>query len=294
MIVVRLHGGMGNQMFQYAFGRALSLKYGLPLKLSIEAYQNRTPRPFAKNFPIRSYDLDVFAIKGEIAKKEDIPWIYRMHGRGRLALIVDALTRRIFVHRGQEKFGKPFKGNIVPDKKIYLDGWWQSPRYFAGYEDEIRKDFTLKVPFMGEIGRLMEEIKSSNSLCVHVRRTDYLKNSLYAKLDKEYYKKGIEYINAHASIEKIYVFSDDIEWCKANLQFGYPVAFVGPEYAGSKAEGQLMLMAACRYFIIANSTFSWWGAWLSNREGKIVVAPKQWYSTPVFTEEMFPADWIKI
>ena len=97
------------------------------------------------------------------------------------------------------------------------------------------------------------------------------------------------------SVEKIYVFSDDIEWCRANLSFGIPTMFVGDEYAGEKGEGHMYLMSKCKYFIIANSSFSWWGAWLALFKDKIVICPKQWFGdASIDTSDLIPESWIRI
>jgi hypothetical protein len=249
MIVVRLKGGTGNQMFQYAYGRALSLKKGETLGLD-KNYLGSFATP-------REYTLDVFNIKAQLAKSYQI--------------FFSMLTLR------------------------YFDGYWQSENYFKEFENEIRKDFKLKNSPAQNILDLAKEISSSDSLCLHVRRGDYVGNAYHETVDRKYYEQGLKYISERTAISRIYVFSDDIEWCKENMKFDYPMTFVGDEYSGEKGEGHLYLMSACKNFLIPNSSFSWWAAWLSESKNKIVVAPKKWFNDEsVNTDDITPKEWIRI
>lgn len=262
MITVRLKGGLGNQMFQYALGRVLATKHNTDLFLDLNYFKN-------KNFTPREYNLDQFNIKAQIIEKSKIPLLLK------------------FFLPSIKKFN--WNGNI------YLDGYFQSEKYFKEYTEVIRKDFTLKNSPAQNIQILAEEIKKANSVCIHVRRGDYVGNKFHEVVNNEYYVKGIEYIKNHAPIDKIYIFSDDIEWCKNNISFELPTMFVGPEYAGEKGEGHMFLMSKCKNFIIANSSFSWWAAWLSNNEEKIVICPKQWFpDASRDTKDLIPKEWIRI
>ncbi len=274
MIIVRLKGGLGNQMFQYALGRVLSLKNNTKLKLDLSFFDLNF-----KNTTKRSYNLDVFNIKAGIT---------------RLSYLISIL-RKIFKSRGQEKSFQFDKKILSIGENAYLDGYWQSPKYFEGFEDILKNDFTLKNPLTQNTKILAEEIKDSNSLCIHVRRGDYVGNKNHEVVDTNYYAKGVEYIKNHAQIDKIYVFSDEIEWCRNNLSFELPVMFVGDNYAGRCGEEHMYLMSQCKNFIIANSSFSWWGAWLSQHKEKIVVCPKQWFTdTSVNTDDLIPETWMRI
>jgi hypothetical protein len=142
---------------------------------------------------------------------------------------------------------------------------------------------------------LIEVIKKENSLCIHVRRGDYVGNKYHEIVGKEYYNKGIDYISSKIKIDKIYVFSDDIKWCEENMHFDYPTMFVSDEYAGQKAEGHMALMRACKYFIIPNSSYAWWASWLSESKDKIVVVPKQWFTDEkINSDDLIPEGWIRI
>ncbi len=282
MILLRLKGGLGNQMFQYALGRVLALKHNVPLLFNIEAYLDDTPR-IGKGHTMspRNFQLDVFNTTGRIATKKEIPWLYRMYGKGRLMLIIDALRRRIFRHKAQELYARRFDSRFLslgPDS--YIDGFFQSPKYFALYEDVLRKDFTLRYQPQEHIQKLFDEIQSKESLCVHIRRGDFVNNKAHSVIDASYYDNALEILRKQIAIDMVYVFSDDIAWCKETLRFPYPTYFVGPEYVGEKDEGNMFLMSGCKNFIIPNSTFSWWAVWLSNNNNKKVVAPKVWSLDP--------------
>ncbi|MFA6520734.1 MAG: alpha-1,2-fucosyltransferase [Candidatus Paceibacterota bacterium] len=274
MIVVRLKGGLGNQMFQYALGRVLALKNQTELRLDTGFFDLNL-----KNITKRSYDLDLFNIKAELTQSSNLVWA----------------LRKIFKIKGQEKSFTFDKKILSITGNVYLEGYWQGPKYFEGFEAEIRKDFTLKNSPAQNIQALAREIENTNSLCIHVRRGDYVGNKNHEVVNNEYYRKGIESISRKTIIDKIYVFSDDTEWCKNNLKFEFPTMFVGPEYAGEKGEGHIYLMSKCKNFIIANSSFSWWAAWLSEHENKIVICPKQWFpDTSIDTSDLIPASWIRI
>lgn len=291
MIITKLKGGMGNQMFQYAIGRALSIKNNTKLGLDLSYLLDRTPRA---NFTFRDYDLDVYNIEAEIIPQTEIPFINKTF-KGKFGLYFDFLRRKLIKPKGTEKSFNFDKNILGLEGDIYLDGYWQNLKYFEDIADIIRKDFIIKDKLSLNIQNLKEIIEKENSVCVHIRRGDYIGNKLYNLVGKEYYDKGIESIKSIKKIDKIYVFSDDIRWCEENIKFEYPTKFIGEEYAGIKAEGHIALMSACHHFIIPTSTFSWWGAWLSRYNDKIVVVPKQWFSDKkINNDDLIPKEWIRI
>ncbi len=296
MIIVRLTGGMGNQMFQYACGRALSLRTGVPLKLDLMLLLDRTKRPGKWKITFRDYDLDMYNIKADIAKRSDVPWQFRSYFRGLAMLVVYQLERLLVPNPGREKSPAFDKRILSLGPNTYLDGLWQSPKYFDDVADTIRKDFTLKNPMSEGSQKLFDEIRSQNSLCIHVRRTDYVGNAHHdTGIGQSYYDRGIAHIAKTQTIQKIYVFSDDIAWCRENLHFAIETVYVGNEYAGKKAEEHLALMSACKHFVIPNSSFSWWGALLSGYPDKIVVAPKKWFKdSDDGAEDLIPASWVRM
>lgn len=298
MIIVRLKGGLGNQMFQYALGRVLALKNNTGLVFNTESYLDKSKRPFGRYTIERNYDLDVFNIYERVASKKEIPFVHRMYFKGGLMLIFDAVRRRILRHKTQELYFKEFNSELLSlGSNIYLDGFFQSFKYFIGYEDIIKKDFTIKNQIPENVKKLKEEINGLESLCIFVRRKDFVGNKYHEVVDENYYERGLSILNKDINIDKVYVFSDDLNWCKENLnlKFNKEVMFVGNEYAGSKWELHMYLMSFCKYFVIANSTFAWWPAWLSEREGKTVIVPNKWVGdNSVDINDVMPLDWIKV
>jgi hypothetical protein len=293
MIISRLQGGLGNQMFQYALGRVLSLKNNTELGIDTTFLLDRTPIP---NFTFRDYDLDVFNINPKIVSRNEIPYLYRKYKLGVFMRYIDYLRRKILPTPGKEKIAYHFDKKILdtgPD--VYLEGWWQSPKYFKGYEDVIKKDFTFKSDWSQDILSLSQEIKNTESVCMFFRRGDFIGNYFHDVVESDYYNKALDLLKSNTKIEKIYVFSDEIEWCKKNVMFPYPTLFVDEKFDGYKYSGKLFLMTCCKNFIIPNSSFSWWGAWLASNPDKIVVCPKKWTGNDsVDTSDLIPQDWIRI
>ncbi len=292
MIIVRLSGGMGNQMFQYALGRALAIKNKTTLGLDIYDLLDRTPR---KGFTFRSYDLDLFGVEARIIDQRSLPFWHRSCGGGFFGAILNKLRRNLFGGRGRER-GFKFNPEVLDlGPNAYIDGYWQSYKYFELIADTIRKDFFLKNLLPENIKSLKKEIESQNSVCVHVRRGDYVGNKFHDVVSKDYYTQAVNLLTEKTNIEHIYVFSDDINWCKENISFGRPTTFVGEECSGERASGQFELMKSCKHFIIANSSFSWWAAWLAENSDKIVIAPKAWFGDKsIDTSHRIPQNWIKI
>lgn len=292
MIIVSLSGGMGNQMFQYALGRHLSIKNNVPLALDLTILNDRTPGQGV----FRDYDLDLLSVKADFAMPDQVPFQFRYYFTGKLQLFVNKLRARFVHHKGREKkFGTfdPVVLSIGPD--AYLEGFWQSEEYFKDIAETIRKDFAVSAPLSKEIVDLRNEIAGCESVCIHVRRTDYVGNSFTGTLENEYYQKGIDYLSNTVIIKKLYVFSDDIEWCRNNLGFNISMMFVGDEYSGEKNVGNFDLMKACRHFILPNSSYSWWAAWLAENPSKVIIAPKRWFAgQDQDTDHIVPSTWVRI
>jgi hypothetical protein len=292
MITVRLSGGMGNQMFEYACARALALRNGTEVRLDLTYLLDRTPRFFLQpHFVFRNYDLDIFSLPQDtkILRRKYPPFI------GSVLIALDLFYHNIFKPKGTERQFQFDESILALGDGTYLDGKWQSEKYFAEYTDVIRKDFAQHDTLSPLSQKLADEIVSKNALCVHVRRGDFLKHTLFNTTDETYFTRAVEEISKRTSIEAIYVFSDDIEWCRQNLSFSYPTTFVGKEYSGPKSREQFYLMRQCKHFVIPNSTFSWWAAWLSENPDKVVVAPKKWFGDPsINTSDACPAEWVRI
>jgi hypothetical protein len=289
MIIARLSGGMGNQMFQYAVARTLAIKNNTTVGLDVHDLLDRTPR---KNFTFRNYDLDLFNVEGSFISQKSLPVWHRSWGK---SFFLNKIRRFIFGGVGQER-GFKFKPEILAaGDGIYLDGYFQSHKYFESVTDVIRKDFTFKKPFSEYIENLKKEILSTNSVCLHVRRGDYVDNSFHDVVTLEYYSKAINLLSQKINLDKIYVFSDDIKWCRKNISFEYPISFIDEEYSAERSSGHFELMRSCKHFIIANSSFSWWAAYLAENKEKIVIAPLIWFGDKnISTDHRTPSSWLRI
>jgi hypothetical protein len=249
MVIIKLTGGLGNQLFQYAYGRVLSLKKNEKLILDTHWFRGRLNR---------SYMLNNFAIKA---------------------------------------FATPLYTLIF--KTGYLEdtqGEWHSEKYFKDYSDVIRKELTLKRPFSPKAAEFLQKINSTNSVSLHLRGTDYVvgnKSAFHGTASPEFYSKAIARIKEKVSNPHFFIFTDDLAWAKEHIEFPEPHTIVSE--AHNPPEEELMLMAACKHNIIANSTFSWWAAWLNPNGGKMVVAPSRWFADEkANASDILPPSWIKI
>jgi hypothetical protein len=185
----------------------------------------------------------------------------------------------------------------VLDKRgtSYLDGYFQSEKYFHDIADQLRQDFTLAKPFQGKTLEIANTIKNdSNAVSLHVRRGDYLIHRDFGGIvTEEYYQRAIDHIRDQLPAAKFYVFSDDITWCRSELPLGPLATFVShPEL---KDFEELILMSLCQHHIIANSSFSWWGAWLGQNPEKTVIAPQKWSNLHEdWYKDIIPDLWIRI
>ena len=281
MVIVFFRGGLGNQMFQYAAGIDAAKKNNTELFLDTTFLNDRFPR---KQFTYRNFDLDIFTLTPHFTTLSKISSVIPVSG---LWLGLDLLfmkAREIF---GEAKIIKENESLILNNKpfqkkSIFIWGRCQSEKYFTDAIVDVRHAFSFKKELSGKASELAKQIKSSNSVSLHVRRSDYVnfeKNKKsFGETDLSYYKRAIEYIAERVEKPHFFVFSDDIAWCKENLKMQFPVIYVSDSSAGPKNAFHLELMSICKHNIIANSSFSWWGAWLNNNSDKIVVAPKRWYA----------------
>ena len=278
-VVVKLQGGLGNQMFQYAAGLALARRAGAKLKLDLGFLLDRTPRP---NFTFRDYDLDLFNLAPDCG-------VVNYGISGSESGLPPFKEKHFHYDRDFETLGAG----------TYLDGHWQSPRYFKAVGEEVCRTFTsFRAPLNSEQQALADRIRSSNAVCLDVRRGDYVSNpasvAVVGVCYEDYYETAVRYFLKRFPDAHFFVFSDDIEWCrKAELVKGAPCTFVTDDYAGDRFGGKLQLMIGCRHFIIPNSTWGWWAAFLSESPDKTVIAPSPWLND-VAREfaDLLPSDWI--
>ena len=188
----------------------------------------------------------------------------------------------------------PGAANAGPKTLLY--GRWGSERYFADGMGEVRAAFRFKHPLAGEAATLAEKIRSCDSVSLHVRRGDYLLPKYakeYGATDLSYYDRALNRVAERVPNPTVFVFSDDIAWCRDNIKPSFKTVYVDDASRGPKAAFHLELMSLCRNNIITNSSFSWWGAWLNRNQGKIVVAPRRWYAN-VERDDVVPESWMRV
>lgn len=294
MIIVKLMGGLGNQMFQYALGKTLSLQHQTLLKLDLSWLLNHSPER-GTNFVHRNFDLDIFRIQANIANAEEVK---QLRNEWLPVKRADRLLKTL-LGIPQTNIREPYFHYSSAVRKIgpdaYLDGFWQSEKYFGEYASIIRDDFNFKYPLGEQAVPLMESIRKSEAVCVNVRRKEFVNNPYHGAMDIDYYMRAEKKIRESVKDPCLYIFSDDITWCEENLHFQSPAVFVPLIYAGEKYQDIFRMMITCRHFIIPNSSFGWWAAWLSEHENKQVIAPSKWFANgPKDTQDLLPKGWIRL
>lgn len=291
MVITRLIGGLGNQMFQYAAGRRLAHVLGTELKLDITEFDNYKFRTF------RTYSLGNFNIREKFASLEEVAALTRPTILERIrAKVLRKPPRPPQTYIREKHFHFDPEIMRLPDG-VYLDGYWQSEKYFADIAEINRREFTVKVPQAGKNKELGEQINSRESVSLHVRRGDYASdpqtNKMHGCCGKDYYLCCVEHVTQLVKNPHFFIFSDDPEWTRDNLKLPYPMTLV-EHNVGNKDYEDLRLMSQCKHHIIANSSFSWWGAWLNPRKDKMVLAPKQWFAKrKASTQDLIPAQWLR-
>jgi len=263
--LIKLNGGLGNQLFQYAHARDLEL-HGKKIKFDTSFfYGNKSKKDTARDFGLNNFNIKT---KAEFSTKKHL-----------IIEIFNKIKRRI---------------------GIKIEVFFQSEKYFLRSSNVIKEELALKNPLSLKANKWQTAIiDSNNSISLHIRRGDYVSdsktNSYHGTCDIEYYKKALEILVGKLGRKNIdiFVFSDDIAWAKENISFPYPTHFVSdpniPDYE------EMYLMSLCKHNIIANSTFSWWGAWLNQNPDKIVIGPKQWFRNKTSEElDILPKEWVTI
>lgn len=290
MIISQVIGGLGNQMFQYAVGRAISLERGLPLRLDISGFTNYGLH--------QGFELSkVFNCPIDIATKEEIKNVLGC----RSSSIFRKLLRRSYgsIFRGRHLIIEPHYHYWAEIKNIsqdsYLSGYWQSEKYFQDIAVVIRTDFTFKIPLEGRNAELAKQIDQVNAVSLHVRRGDYVTNSrtraVHGLCQPDYYQNAVRHVYNQVEQPVFFIFSDDMAWVKEHLKIDAPCFYVDHN-CGTESYNDMRLMSLCRHHIIANSSFSWWGAWLNPTVDKIVVAPRKWFTGDANTADLFPENWM--
>ena len=297
MIYIKLQGGLGNQMFEYAFAKALSLKCNDELVLDLSGITNETHNVYSlEHFNITDYKV---IDKYDVANKKKLGYKIKEHFTWR-ALNSGGVAKKYKVEKNLQWLFNMFgiysctDGYVKTHKSFskdkYLEGFFQSSKYFNEYKDVIKKEFTVKDKMLTRNKKYYNDIVDSESVCLHIRRGDYTKVTNHLVCTLDYYKKAIKLMNKKLKNPKYFVFSDDIEWVKKNLKIDNAVYIEGnnPNYE------ELRLMYSRKNIIITNSSFSWWASYLSDNDKKIVIAPSRWFNDPNQISHIFEDSWIKI
>jgi hypothetical protein len=280
MITVRLNGGLGNQMFQYAIGRALAVKKNVELTLDINEFDT---------YDLRDLELDKYNIKSKIINQNY--FIKKVIKKLRLSTIFNSY----YIEKSLQ-----YDENIkcVADN-LYLEGYFQNEKYFIDIRSELLRDFSIK----GKVSNYCKEIddlicNSLNSVSIHVRRGDYVTNQqaneMHGTCSVEYYEQAMLFMGDKLGSSNYFIFSDDINWVKNNLNIENAVYVENNNRAPHE---DIYLMSRCSHNIIANSSFSWWGAWLNNYNNKHVVYPHAWFTNEknnIIIMASMPNNWTRI
>ncbi|MGE5522833.1 MAG: alpha-1,2-fucosyltransferase [Rhodospirillaceae bacterium] len=294
MIIANLKGGLGNQMFQYALAYTLAHKTRSHVKVDLRYLSERRG---SRGYVDRQYDLDVFGIPANQANWPELASVGMAWGDFRTRFVLAKILDRVGFRVVCERVPRFEERVLARSGVLYLDGYWQSEKYFRSVERQIRERFSLAgVERNDSVRQLADRIRCQEAVCVNVRRTDFVGHANHDVVTTDYYQQAMVALRkAIGSRFELFIFSDDVEWCAKNLNLHINQNIVAHDYAGWKFSAYLHLMSQCKYFIIPNSTFAWWAAWLSTRPGKIVYAPRIWSGTGhVDAKDIVPSSWILI
>lgn len=292
MIIVKIFQGLGNQLFQYAMGRALALRNGTELKLDTHYFaQFGEVTQYGFTYK-REYELSKYNISAQLASVNECEQYMRptMRGQRVLNAIVPGYVPK-WVKEPFDKFQpdlKNLKGNI------YLEGYFTSEHFFDDQADIIRKELTLKAP-MNELNRQWAtRMGQCHSVCISIRRTNFVNNPLHETCFMSFYEDGLAYMAEKLGPEmEVFIWSDDNAWTRENFRPPYTCHYM--DHNNPDFNEDLRLMTHCKHHVIPNSTFSWWAAWLGERQGSIIVAPERWLnSTEIEYGHVIPSRWTKI
>ncbi len=286
MVTVALKGGLGNQLFQFALGRRLALKHDADLSFDLRWFGNELAVETPRTYGLGPYGLEVSLDGDHHPSSRPIP-------KSRVGRLLHRRDTRLVKQAGQG-----FEPAVLdaPDGSL-LDGYWQSEKYFLDAALQIREDLTLLTSPGGVNADLLSRIDSQRSVGIHIRRGDYVTSphahAFHGMPGVAWYRRAVDLVAARVAEIELFVFSDDPEWSEANFQPHYPTTYI--RHNGLAPHEDLRLLAACNHHILANSSFSWWGAWLGDKPGQLVVAPDPWFrNASAATQDVVPRRWIAL
>lgn len=289
MIIIRLIGGLGNQMFQYAFGRALAKEHTTELKIDINYLHGLGST--SSDFVPRKYSLDIFNINEQFATQQEVNAFTKRAGNPTLDRFLNKLlgSKKSYIRELEYGYSPALKSS---SDNVLLEGYWQTEKYFSPVINELKDAFTFRQPPAPACRQLLDEIRTTNSVCVHVRRGDFLTNPNHGFCGLPYYEQAGGIIKDKVTDPAYFVFSDEIDWCRENMHFLPGARFIPQELAGHKDQDHLRMMSQCKHFIIPNSSFAWWGVWLAKNDNAVVAAPRNWYKPTPDVTDMYQPGWI--
>ena len=299
MICVKLSGGLGNQMFQYSLGVALSKKTNSRLMLDKSFLKKKSLKA---NYTLRDYELDIFSRDLNDSNlletiKCRLYYFYKIAYHLNKLIGTSFFNNKFILENNNVSYDD--RVNIV-SKNILLIGNWQNEKYFSDSKDLVISKFEFKLPLNAINSERLNRISQSNSISIHVRRGDYVDilsaNKNHGVCSLDYYRKSIDYILSKIDNPTFFVFSDDPIWVEENLKIDEAHEYVTGNI-GKMSYVDMQLMSQCKHNIIANSSFSWWGAWLNQNPKKNIIAPKQWFAGVEKNsnkKELVPSTWTRI
>jgi hypothetical protein len=299
-VIVRIKAGLGNQLFQYATARRLAINENREIYFDLSFYNDDK---FNGIYRLDKYNIDYKIASSEIVaklkNKQNTPLFYRLPNKINIANPYNKIT-----HWKQKQLNQYLQGKLKVPKSIYLDDWFARPYNFGNIREVLLSEIVPNA--LSEASKnWQDEIENTNSVSIHIRRGDFVSNPHFHNLPVSHYINAINYIKARVHSPSFFVFTDDLEFVKNELSHLDNICFVDSNnqkqnsYSTYGDLEDLYLMSKCKHNIIANSTFSWWGAWLNNNPKKIVIAPKAWFNNKeaqvIYNKgNLVPAEWIKM
>ena len=276
MKIVKLKGGLGNQLFQYSYAKLIESISGDSVKIDLSNYNYLT------NDSIRRPRVENFNISLEIASNDDLRQVLKLKHKGNPLSIAYKCKVSAEETLNKQYYREKNRAYIEPNSIIennYFDGYWQSWRYVDEVYPMIKRELTPKRSVSEKTLQFMKTMNNENAVFVGVRRGDYQKQARhYGSFDRDYYIRAMEMIEEHIDNPVYYMFSNDIDWCKTNLSFKNRIINFREKYMQTDDFEELILMSSCKYAIIVNSTYHWWGAYLIDNPDKIIIGPQRWFS----------------
>lgn len=299
LVIIKIMGGLGNQLFEYAMARRLALRRNAELRLDLSPLTDKkdsthTPRHYGLGLFPALHGQPLAAAAATQLERTTQP-AYRLYNKVRRLL---GLTPA-FLYIGEGGFFSPNQEVLAggpPAQLLYLEGYWQNEQYFADIAPLLRQELAFPAFTEARNQQVAQRMQHSPrpTVSLHVRRGDYAQFTAFGMCSVEYYERALAYMQQHLSEPVFFVFSDDIAWARAHLPLPATTEFIDWNQ-GADSYRDMQLMSLCQHHIIANSSFSWWGAWLNSNPAKLVVCPTVWMAAPiVHTEQVVPASWVKL